>query len=167
MDLKDFREGLLSLSMVLFIFSFTFMLGTIIMKPYLHVEPHERDFIVIMMIINFPFCLYYGTEAQKLLKTFSMEDKYVLKFAKRIGIINLIYSPHLFVTLSMLFMDYHELQAMMVGLIVIMEALLVGVVYKEVYDLLFLDESSVKFELDENRKRYLDRSKKPIEGWDY
>jgi len=137
------------------------------MKPYLHIEPHERDFIVVLMIINYPFCFYYGYEAYRALRIFSLEDRYIFKFAKRIGIVNLIYSPHLFVTISMFFMDFHELQVMMVGLIVIMEAMLVCLIFKEVYDLLFLDESTVKFELDENRTKYLDRSKKPIEGWDY
>ena len=167
MDLKDFRDGLMSLSMVLFVFSFTFMIGSILMKPYLHIEPHERDFIVVLMIITFPFCFYYGIEAKKLLDTFKREDEHIIKFAKRIGIINLIYTPHLFVVTSMFFMGFHELQVMMVGLVAFMEALLVGVVFKEVYDLLFLDESIVKFDLEENRKKYLDRNKKPIQGIDY
>ena len=143
------------------------MFGSIILKPYIALEPHERDFIVVLMIINFPFCIYYGIEAQRLLKTFRLDDKHVLKFAKRIAIVNLIYSPHLFVVISMFFMDFHELQVMMVGLVVIMESLLVGLVFKEVYDLLFLDESIVKYELEENRKRYLDRNKRLIPGIDY
>jgi len=167
MDFKDFRDGLMSLSLVLFIFSLTFMFGSIILKPYIALEPQERDFIVILMLFNFPFCAYYGYEANKLVKTFRLEDKHVIKFGKRIGIITLIYSPHLFIVISLFFMDLHNLQQMMIGLVVIMEVILIGLVFKEVYDLLFLDESIVKYELEENRKRYLDRNKRPIPGIDY
>jgi hypothetical protein len=52
----------------------------------------------------------------------------------------------------------------MVFLIILMELLLIGLVLKEVYDILFLTESQRDFELNENRKKYIEREKKPIPG---
>ncbi|MFX0103900.1 MAG: hypothetical protein ACFE75_00210 [Candidatus Hodarchaeota archaeon] len=44
--------------------------------------------------------------------------------------------------------------------------MLIGLVLKEVYDLLFLDESRRDFELEENRKKYIEREKKLIHSED-
>ncbi len=155
MDYKDFKDGLTSLSVFLFIFSITFMIGSILMKPYIALEPLDRDFIVILCIINILFNLYYLAEALRLEKVFKLEDKHVLKFGKRIGIITIIYTPHFFLIISLFFRGFHDLQVMMIFLIFAMEGLLIGLVYKEVYDLLIQEEAQVKFELDKNRKRYL------------
>lgn len=43
-----------------------------------------------------------------------------------------------------------------------MEAMLIGLVLKETYDLVFLLESRRDFELNENRKKYIDKEKKPL-----
>ncbi len=53
---------------------------------------------------------------------------------------------------------------MMVILIVIIEATLIGLVLKEVYDLLFQEENRRCFEIEENRKKYIEKEKKPIQG---
>jgi len=45
---------------------------------------------------------------------------------------------------------------MMVYLNLIINTLLLGVVFKEVYDLLFITEAERKFELEKNRKLYLE-----------
>jgi len=156
MDYKDFHNGLLSISLIQFIMSLTFLIGSIILKPYIALEPKERDFIVILTVLNMSFSIYYIIEALRLEKVFKLEDKHVFKFGKRIGIVSLVYSPLYLTFFSLLFLNLHELQVMMVYLILIIETLLLGVIFKEVYDLLFITEAERKFELEKNRKLYLE-----------
>ena len=156
MDYKDFHDGLLSISLIQFIISLTFLIGSIILKPYIALEPKERDFIVLLTVLNLSFSIYYIIEALRLEKVFKLEDKHVIKFGKRIGIVSLVYSPLYFIFFSLLFLNLHELQVMMVYLNLIIETLLLGVVFKEVYDLLFITEAERKFELEKNRKLYLE-----------
>ncbi len=155
MDYKNFHDGLLSISLIQFIISLTFLISSIILKPYIALEPKERDFIVLLTVLNMSFSIYYIIEALKLEKVFKLEDKHVIKFGKRIGIVSLVYLPLYFTFLSLLFLNLHELQVMMVYLNLIIETLLLGVVFKEVYDLLFITEAERKFELEKNRKLYL------------
>ncbi len=156
MDYKNFHDGLLSISLFQFIISLTFLISSLILKPYIALEPEERDFIVFLTIINMSFSIYYLIEALKLEKVFKLEDKHVINFGKRIGIVSLVYSPFYFTFLSLLFLNLHELLVMMVYLNLIIETLLFGVVFKEVYDLLFITETERKFELEKNRKLYLE-----------
>ena len=156
MDYKNFHDGLLSISLIQFIISLTFLISSIILKPYIALEPKERDFIVLLTVLNMSFSIYYIIEALKLEKVFKLEDKHVIKFGKRIGIVSLVYLPLYFTFFSLLFLNLHELQVMMVYLNLIIETLLLGVVFKEVYDLLFITEAERKFELEKNRKLYLE-----------
>ena len=156
MDYKNFHDGLLSISLIKFIMSLTFLIGSIILKPYIALEPKERDFIVLLTVLNMSFSIYYIIEALRLEKVFKLEDKHVIKFGKRIGIVSLVYLPLYFTFFSLLFLNLHELQVMMVYLNLIIETLLLGVVFKEVYDLLFITEAERKFELEKNRKLYLE-----------
>ena len=157
MDFKYFHDGLLSLSVVQFVFSSTLLLGSIILKPYIALEPEERDYIIILTVINLVFSFYYLIETLKLESVFSLEEKHIFKFGKRIGIISLLYTPHLFVFLSLLIIDLHDLQLMMVILNLIIETLLIGIVFKEVYDILYKEETERKFELEQNRKLYFEK----------
>ena len=50
---------------------------------------------------------------------------------------------------------------MMIYMIIFMELCLISSVFKEVYDLIFLDEAERKYELEANRQRYIEREKKP------
>ncbi|MFW9771015.1 MAG: hypothetical protein ACFFFB_01130 [Candidatus Heimdallarchaeota archaeon] len=154
MDYKNFHDGLLSLSLVLFLFSFTFLIVSVILKPYIALEPSERDFIIIITSVNMIFSLYYIVEALRLNKIFKLDIKYIIKFAKRIGIISLLYIPNLFLFVLLLFSDLHNLQILMTTLTIFIGTLLLGVIFKEVYDLIFKDETERKFELEKNRKLY-------------
>ncbi|MFX1402072.1 MAG: hypothetical protein ACFE8V_12595 [Promethearchaeota archaeon] len=155
MDYKIFRDGLLSLSLVLFFFSFTFLIASIILKPYIALEPFERDFIVVISSVNMIFCLYYLIEVLRLNKIFKLIDKNIVKFGRRIGLISLFFLPNLCLFASLLFIDLHNLQILMTSLIIFVQILLIGLIFKEVYDLLFKNESERKFELEKNRKLYL------------
>ena len=93
----------------------------------------------------------------KLERVFRLETKNIKKFGKRIGIVTLLYLPHLFWFITLFFRELHNLELMMVVLIVIMEFTLIGLVLKEVYDLLFLEEFSRDFEIEENRKKYIEK----------
>lgn len=160
MDYKDFHDGLISLASLLIIFSLTFIIGSIILKPYIALEPSQRDFILVVNIINLIFCFYFLLEGFRLDKVFRLEEKYIIKFGKRIGIITLLYLPHLFIFLILLTMDLHNLQLIMVYLILFIETLIIGVNFKEAYDLIFKEEAEKKLELDKNRKLYFDKQGK-------
>ena len=157
MDYKYFHDGLLSLSVVLIVFSSTLLLGSIILKPYIALEPDERDFIIILAVVNLVFSFYFLIEALKLDSVFCLEEKHIFKFGKRIGVVSLIYTPHLFVFISLLLIDLHDLQLMMVILNLIIETLLLAIVFKEIYDILFKEESERNFELEQNRKLYFEK----------
>jgi len=144
------------------IFSFTFILGSILLKPYIGLPAKERDFIVILCSINLLFCSYYIREASHLEKTYKLENKNIIKFGKKIGIITLFYFPHLFLFITLLFRDGHNLEMIMVFLIIFIEVLLISVVFKEVYDLVFLEETRRNFEIEENRKKYIEKEKRPL-----
>jgi len=156
MDYKDFHDGLLSISLIQFIISLTFLISSIVLKPYIALEPKERDFIVLLTALNMSFSFYYVIAALRLEKIFKLEDKHVIKFGKRIGIVSLVYSPLYFTFFSLLFFNLHELQVMMIYLNLIIETLLLGLVFKEACDLLFITEAERKFELEKNRKLYLE-----------
>ena len=52
MDFKDFREGLLSLGLLIFMFSLTFMMGSILMNPNINLKLGDQEFIIILSTIN-------------------------------------------------------------------------------------------------------------------
>jgi hypothetical protein len=103
-------------------------------------------------------------EIKKFEKVFGLETKNVKKLGKRIGIVALLYLPHLFLFASLFFRELHNLELMMAVLIVIMEITLIALVLKEVYDLLFMEETRRNFEIEENRKKYLEREKRFLPG---
>ena len=158
MDYKYFRDGLISLSTVQSIFSLSFLVGSILLKPYIALEPNERDYIVIIAFINVLFNIYYMIEALKFKKVFRLEDKHILNFGKRIGIVSMFYFPHIFFLISLLFLDLHNLQIMMTWLSLLIEILLLGILFKEIYDLFLKDEGERQFEIDQNRKYYFERN---------
>ena len=157
MDYKYFHDGLLSLSVVQLVFSSTLLLGSIILKPYIAMEPIERDYIIILALINIIFSFYSLMEALKLDRVFCLEEKHIFKFGKRLGVISLIYMPHLFVFISLLFIDLHDLQLLIVILTLIIEILLIGTIFKEIYDIFFKAEIERRFELEQNRKLYFEK----------
>ena len=129
------------------------------MGPYINLKTEDRDFIIILTTLNLIFSLYYLTEGLRLEQILRLDDKHITKFGKRIAVISLFYIPHLFLMGSLLFRQLHNLQNLIILLILLLEVCLFGVVMKEVYDLLFLAESDRKLELNKNRKMYGDQEK--------
>ena len=140
------------------------MFGSIFLKPYIALTTQEKDYIVVLCIINLLFCAYYLWEAFKLEHIFALENKIIIKFGKRIGVITLLYLPHLFLFTILFLWELHNLELIMVVLIFIVELLLIGLVLKEVYDLLFMEEVRRNFEIEENRKKYIEKEKGPLPG---
>ena len=157
MDFKEFHNGLLSLALTLLIFSATLIFGSIILKPYINISIQERNFIIILCSGNFIFGLYYLWEVSILEKIFKLESKHIIKFGKRIGIITLIYLPHAVLMISLFFRELHNLEVLLILLIFIIEMLIIGLVFKESYDLVFLKETRREFEIEENRKKYFEK----------
>jgi len=156
MDYKEFRNGLLSLSSLLSLFSLTFLFSTIVLKPYIALEPIDRDFIVLICILNIIFSVYIILEGIHLKDVFKLEDKNIIKFGKRLGIITMIYFPNLLLFFSLLFKEQNNLQLLMIYLLLIIKVFLLGIIFKEVYDLVLKNPSDRKFELEKNRKLYFE-----------
>lgn len=135
------------------------MIGSIVLKPYIGIQSQERDMIVILCSINIFFSLYYLWNVIRLEKIFKLETKNIIRFAKSLGIATLIYLPHVFVFSILFFKNLHNLEILMISLIILMEILLIGVVLKEVYDLVFLEESRRDAEIEEDRKKYIETEK--------
>ncbi|MFX1345829.1 MAG: hypothetical protein ACFFBC_10265 [Promethearchaeota archaeon] len=133
------------------------MLSSILLKSYINLSVKDRDFIVLLCSINLLFSFYYIGEISRLEKIFKLENKNIIKFGKRIGVITLFYIPFLFLLISLLFRDTHNLERIIIFLIILIELLIIGVVFKEVYDLVFLEQTRRDFEIEENRKKYIDK----------
>jgi hypothetical protein len=161
LDYKDFHDGLLSISSIIFVFSSTLMIGSIVLKPYIGLLLQERNLIVILCSINLLFSFYYFWVALRLDKIFKLENKNIIKFGKSIGIVTLTYIPHVLIFTSFFFRNIHNLELLMISLIIILEILLIGLIFKEVYDLVFQEQVQRDFEIEANRKKYLERKKKP------
>jgi len=156
MDFKDFKDGLTSLALLLFIFSLTLLISSIVLETCIGLEFSERNLIIILCSINILFSFYYLLNALRLEKVFKLENKNVIKFGKKLGIVTLIYIPHLFIFTSLFLRNLNNHEMIMIFLIFIMEIMLIGLVFKEVYDLLFLEEVQRDFELAANRKKYIE-----------
>jgi len=135
------------------------MIGSIVLKPYIDIQSQERDIIFILSSINILFSLYYLWNVLNLHKKYRLESKNIIKFAKNIGIVTLIYIPHVFVFASLFFRNLHNLEILMISLIILTEILLIGLVLKEVYDLVFLEESRRNAEIEKDRKKYFEKTK--------
>ena len=147
----------MSTSVILFLFSITFLLGSISLKSYINLDTQSRDFIVILCSINLFFSTIYFLNAIRLERIFKLENKIIINYGKKLGLLTLFYLPHLFLFSSLLMRNLHNLELLMVFLIIFMEVMLIGLVFKEVYDLLFHTESQRDFELDKNRKKYIEK----------
>jgi hypothetical protein len=154
MDYKDFRNGLLSLSSFLALFSITFLITSILLKPYIALEPSDRDLIVIINGINLIFSAYCLIEGLNLKNIFKLEEKNIRKFGKRIGIISILYFPNVIIFCSLFMKELNNLLKMMLLLLLAIKVLLLGIIFKEVYDLVFKKPSDRKFELEQNHKLY-------------
>jgi len=156
MDYKQFRNGLLSTTVLLAAFSITLLISSILLKPYIALEPADRDIIVILSGIDILFCIYWLIEGLNLKKIFKLEDKNLIKFGKRIAIITIFYLPNFILFCFLFLKDLHNLLIMMLLLLLVIKAFLLGIIFKEVYDLVFQNSQDRKFELAQNRKLYFD-----------
>jgi len=87
-------------------------------------------------------------------------DKFIIKLGKRIGIITVLYCPHVFLIISLFFRSLPDIIVMIILLILCIELLTIGTIFKEVYDLVFLDEELRQSMLEEYRKRYLEKKER-------
>jgi len=142
------------------------MIGSILLKPYIGLLSQERDLILTLCFINILFSIYYLWNVKRLEYIFSLENKNIIKYGKVLGVSTLIYLPHVIIFATLFFRNLHNLLIIMISLIVLMEVMLIVLVFKEVYDLVFLEETRRNFEIDINRKKYIEREEIPIPGYD-
>ena len=98
-------------------FSLTLMIGSYVLKPYIGLEPKDRDYIFILCLINLIYSGYYMFQAVKLENKFRLENKEIIKFAKRLGLITLLYIPHLFFVISLFLKQLNKIEILMILLI--------------------------------------------------
>jgi len=154
MDYREFRNGFLSATIFLAIFSITLLITSIVLKPYTALEPIDRDTIIIICSINLIFCIYWIIEGLNLKNIFKLEDKNIRKFGKRIAIGTVIYLPN-FILFCLLFSkELHNLLIMILFLLLVIKLILLGIIVKEVYDLIFQNSEDRNFEFSQNRKLY-------------
>jgi len=157
MDFKVFHDGIVSGSLLLILFSTTLMMGAIVFKPYLALEPDDRNLIVMLCTISMIFSVIYFFFGLKTKSVFKLELKNILRFVKILGFINVIFTPHLFFMLFLFTKEIHDLLFLIVIMNIFIELILIGLVYKEIIDLFFKQESEVKFEVEKNQKLYFDK----------
>jgi len=133
------------------------LFGSIYLKPYISLNTQIRDYIVILCSFNLFFASIYFLNAIRLERVFRLENKHIINYGKKIGVFTLFYIPHFFFLITLLIIDLHNLEKLMVFLMIFIEALLIGLILKEVYDLVFLMESKRDFELQKNRQRYIEK----------
>lgn len=156
MDFKAFHDGLISSSITLFLFSTTMMIGAIFYKPYLALEPVDRNLILILCVINKIFSVIYFLFGFKTKSVFRLELKNILRFMKILGFINFFFTSHLIFMFILFTKEFQEILYLMVILNILMELILIGLVYKEIFDVFFKQESEVKFEIEKNQKLYFE-----------
>ncbi|MFW9818333.1 MAG: hypothetical protein ACFFE5_01890 [Candidatus Thorarchaeota archaeon] len=159
MDFKDFHDALLSISLIIFIFSITLMISSIVLNLDIGIQFEESNLIITLSSINILFSLYYIWNVIKLEKVISLETKNIIRFIKKIGIITLSYLPHVILFIFLLFQNLNHLEFFMIIIIIFMEIFLIGVVLKEVYDLVFLEESRRDAKINRDRKKYVETRK--------
>ncbi|MFW9970870.1 MAG: hypothetical protein ACFFDF_11790 [Candidatus Odinarchaeota archaeon] len=145
------------MSLMLFLFSLTLIIGSIL-------SFQQKTIIVILCSINIFMSLYYIWNVSKLQEIFKLETKLIIRFAKHIGLITLIYIPHVLIFVTMFFGILNNLEILLISLIILLEIILIIIVFKEVYDLIFTEESKRDFEIEKNRKKYIETEKKPTLG---
>lgn len=155
MDFKDFHDGLVSSSIMLFLFSTTLIIGAIVFKPYLALEPNDRNLIVILGALSMVFSVIHLMVALRVKKIYKLEIKNVIKFVKGISLFNIIFTPHIFFLLSLLMLNLQVLQIMII-LNIIAEGILLGIIYKEAYDLLLKNDDEREEEFQKNQKLYFE-----------
>ena len=133
-DLDEVQEGLISLSTVIIVFSVAIMVISIMFKPYLVLEPCERDYIVIVCGINIPFCIYYLIEAIRISSISGLDQKYTSKFILRTGIISIFYIPQLVSMMLILLADVNLIEKVIVFVVLVLEMGLVGLIIRLVIE---------------------------------
>jgi len=162
MDFKDFYDGLLSSSLLLIIFSITLLYTSIFLKPYIALEPIVSNYIIILSIFNLFFASLYLFCSVKVKKVFKLELKNIIKFGKILTIININYTPHFVFMLSIFLFELHNLLFFMILLNCIIEFIIVGIVYVEIYDYYLKGKVSENLNLRKIRNIILKRRTKFI-----
>jgi hypothetical protein len=152
MDLKIFHDGLISASLTLETFSLTLILEILLAKQNLN---HRSLFLIMLLSCNMLFCTYNILEGTRIKRIFKLENKNILKFVKRIGIINLIYTPHMIIYGVNFYYNIDDSLKVMAFLTYLLEIVLIVLIYKEVYDILLKNQLERNFDLSEDRALYL------------
>lgn len=135
------------------------MISSIVLNLDIGIQFEESNLIITLSSINILFSLYYIWNVIKLEKVISLETKNIIRFIKKIGIITLSYLPHVILFIFLLFQNLNHLEFFMIIIIIFMEIFLIGVVLKEVYDLVFLEESRRDAKINRDRKKYVETRK--------
>jgi hypothetical protein len=118
--------------------------------------------ISIICSINILFGIYYLWEIFNLRKVFKLQNKYIIRFGKRIGFVTVLYLIPFISFCTFLFRKLGIFETFLILLIFIIESLIICVILKEVYDLVFQEEAQRDFSIEENRKKYFQEEQRTL-----
>lgn len=128
LDLREIQEEIISIAAVILLFSITLIVISILFKPYLVLEPQERDYIVLISGINIPFSLYYIIEGIRITPIRDLHEKYTSKFIIRTVLVSVFYTLHLLFMITILLMDVNLIEKVMVFVVIVLEIFMVGLI---------------------------------------
>ncbi|TFF85632.1 MAG: hypothetical protein EU518_00805 [Promethearchaeota archaeon] len=140
MDLKEFQEGLISLSFFIIFLSLGILIGSFIARPFFSLEQLEICFILGLFIINLIIAPIFLLEGLRVKKIFKLELVYIIKYTKIWGILVLIYFPKPRFLIFFLFLEMALLGKLISFVLLLFELLLICTVLSQVYNILFVEE---------------------------
>ncbi|MFO7796917.1 MAG: hypothetical protein ACQERB_10235 [Promethearchaeati archaeon] len=155
MDLKEFQEGLISLSFFIIFLSLGILIGSFIARPFLSLEQLEISFILGLCIMNLIIAPIFLLEGLRVKKIFKLELVYIIKYTKIWGILVLIYLPQPGFLIFFLFLEMALLEKLISFVLLLFELLLIYTVLSQVYDILFVEEDKRNANINKNRNKYL------------
>jgi hypothetical protein len=152
MDIKEFRESVISLSCTILILSFGILIGSYFASPYLSLDQFALNFITILSIMNLVFCLFYLIEAQRSKNIFRLEIEFIIRYTRILGVSILLYSPHTISLIFFLFMNMALMEKLIIFTLLVFEILLIYIIIQLVHNIIFVDENTRKANIEKNRR---------------
>jgi hypothetical protein len=153
MDIKEFREGVLSLSCVILILSLGILMGSYFARPYLTLDQFEINFIGVLSICNIVFSLFYMWKAQRSKFVIRLEMEYIIRYAQILSVSILIYIPHTFFLGFLLFRFIALIEKLLIFALLLFEILLIYTIIDFVYNIIWVDEDKRKANIEKNRRK--------------
>jgi len=153
MDIDEFWDGLLSISFLIIIFSFAIIVISLNFNEIFSIDSGALEQIFILCLLDFPLSFYFIVESLRIKKFVNSEDHYIVNFGRRIGIVALIFIPHIIYFISLIIGELNGILKIACALLVFFELVLIGLIGKEIYDLFILKERRSYYNRNKNYRK--------------